>query len=92
MELETLQTFDQSDVKTKKTKKLQKDKNFTKIQIEKKKEIQRPIRGFNIVMSGQFCTLVMFYFVPQTSWLGLIEAADNVRGELSNPEREIKTK
>ena len=61
MELETLQTFDQSDVKTKKTKKLQKDKNFTKIQIEKKKEIQRPIRGFNIVMSGQFRTLEIFF-------------------------------
>ena len=77
MRLETLQTFDHSDVQTKrqkdkkterqedrKTKKTrrQKDKKTKKTitQTNKKTKRQRPKREFNIVMSGQFCTLAKF--------------------------------
>ena len=67
MTLETLQTINENDVKTKiqkdkktkrqkdkKTKKNKKGKNTKKI------KRQRPNREFNIATSGQFCTLAMF--------------------------------
>ena len=68
---ETHETFEKSDVKTKKDKqrKRQKDKK-TKRQNDKmrkrqkqrknKEKRQRPKREFHIAMSGQFCTLAMF--------------------------------
>ena len=76
MRLETFQTFDQSDVQTKRqTTKRQKDKKkkvkmtkrqkYRKRQRDKntkgqKESWQRPKIQFDIVTSGQFCTLAMF--------------------------------
>ena len=56
LRVETLQTFDQSDVQTKRQKeKRQKDKKA------KRNKYKRLTWEFNIVMSGQFCTLAMFF-------------------------------
>ena len=73
MRLETIQTFDQLGVQTKRQKrqKRQKDKKTkrqkrqkgkkTKIQKDKR---QTPKREFNILTSGQFRTLAMFLTLP----------------------------
>ena len=42
----------------------QKDK-ITMMTKRQKDKRQRPIREFNIVTSGQFCTLAMFFFNKQ---------------------------
>ena len=55
MRLETLQTFDQSDVRQKDKKTMRQKK--TK---DKRDKSQGPKREFNIAMSGQFRTLTMF--------------------------------
>ena len=64
MRLDTLLTFDQHDVQTKRQKKnLQKKtkRRKGKKKKDKKTERQRPKREFNIVTSGQFRTLAMFF-------------------------------
>ena len=80
MTLETLQTFDQNDVKTKRQKdkktkrqkvkktKRKKEKK-TKRQKDRKTERQktRPKKEFNIVTSGQFRTLAMFLIMAPLS-------------------------
>ena len=62
MRLETLQTFDQQRQKEKKKKKRQKEKEKRKEKKAIRKEEEKTTKTekeFNIVTSGQFCTLAM---------------------------------
>ena len=73
MTLETLQTFDRSDVWTKRQqRKIQKDKKTKDKKTTKEKDKttkrqkdkrQSPKRVFNIATSGQFRTIAMFFFI-----------------------------